>query len=143
MRRWKPGPMAELLGRGELVRLVLLMLFRFVVGPVVVIVIDALVMLVTDLDVCSRDAFEVGMVKVARELWGVETSDPWISADECEVEVYFGVNGNVESDVADESVEWADFDVVLEYGVDSGLEDDIEEKRTVFEVGLEYPSSVC
>ena len=65
MRRWKPGPMTELLGRDGLVRLVPVMLFRFVVGPVVVIVVDALVTLMTDLDVCSRDAFDVGMVNVA------------------------------------------------------------------------------
>ena len=135
--------MTELLGRGELVRLVLVMLFRFVVGLIVIIVVDAFVMLMTERDVCSREAFEVGMVKVARELRGVKTSDWWISADECEVEVDFGMNGNVESDVAGESVEWANFDVVLEYGVDSGLGDDIEDERTVFDVGLNYPLLVC
>ena len=129
--------MTELLGRGELVRLVLVMLFRFVVELVVVIVVDALVMLVTDLDVCSRDAFEVGLVNVAWELWGVETSDWWI------VEIGLGVNGNVGSDVAGESVEWTTIVVVLEFGIHSGLEDDIEDERTVFEVSLEYPSSVC
>ena len=73
----------------------------------------------------------------------METSDWWISADKCEVEVDFGMNGNVESDVAGESVEWATFDVVLEYGVDAGSEDEMDDERTVFEVGLEYPLSVC